>query len=178
MELRQIKSHPYFPFRNFRSDDLAFLLLELYWVELFKDIVPPSAVESWRPQFPADRADGNPILHVINRSMSPPRALRIIQRFNEDRLVELDLDRMSEVRFSGDAYVPFVPGLTEEAVDEDGTTPVDELVISSDISESCERLAREFIKAWCVEPMMKTAMRERIDAYWKRIRSHLIEATE
>jgi hypothetical protein len=75
----QIKNHPLFPFGDFKSNDLAFLLLELYWAELFKSVLTEEGeltLDRWQPQSPADR-DGNPILHVVDRSVMPLRALRI-----------------------------------------------------------------------------------------------------
>lgn len=181
MNLDQLKRHPYYPFRNFRTDDLAFLLLELYWAELFPKIISGNQdgvrhIREWVAQSPADRENGNPVFHVINRSNSPFRALRIIQRFNTEGLVELDLDKLSPVRFTGDAYVAFVPGLTYGATDDDGTTPIEELLISSDISDPCERLNTALIRKWCVERVSVETMQQTVDAYWKRVRENLIEA--
>ena len=180
MTLEQIKRHPYYPFRKFRTDDLSFLMLELYWAELFRTVLSSGEmgkhlIAGWMPQSAADRTDGNPIFHVINRSISPFRALRIIQRFNTEGLVELDLSKLEPIRFTGDAYVPFVPGLSYGATDTDGTTPIDELLISSDISEPCENLNRTFITKWCLERIPMETMRQDLDDYWKRIRENLIE---
>ena len=153
MNLDQLKRHPYYPFRDFGGNDLSFLLLELYWAELLRLTLrsaqgAENPVSLLKPVYPAER-DGNPILHVINRSLPVPRVLRIIQRFNTENLRALDLDTISSVRFSGDAYVPFVPGLTYGAIDCDGRTPVDELVISSGgISAACERFFESFVHKW------------------------------
>lgn len=103
MTLDQIKKHPLFPFRDFRSNDLAFHFLELYWEELFKSSSTSSnglSMIEWTPLSAPDRDDANPIFHAIDRSTIPPRALRIIQRFNEDNLVELDLEKHSPIRFT------------------------------------------------------------------------------
>jgi len=178
--LDQIKRHPYYPFRDFRTNDLSFLMLELYWAELFRTVLTESgdyeAIEKWIPQAPADRQDSNPILDLMDRSTSRLRELRIIQRFNTEDLPELDLDNPAPIHFSEDAYVPFAPGLTYGATDEDGSTPVDELVISSDISEACERLNREFIKKWCVDRVSVEAMQQALDDYWNFVRKNLIES--
>ncbi len=178
MDLAGIKAHPYYPFRNFRSDDIAFLMLEMYWAELFREVVGAGGderVAAWRPAAPADREDGNPILSVIDRTTKPVRALRLVQRFNVQELVALDLDHLGPTRFRGDAYVPFVPDLTAGATDDDGITPADELVISSDLSDVCERLARALIAKWCVERVDPSAMRQILDGYWSRVRDCLIE---
>lgn len=180
MTLDQIKRHPYYPFRDFRSNDLSFLMLELYWAELFRAVLTESgaskAIENWIPQAPAERTDGNPILDVMNRSTSPLRELRIIQRFNTEGLAELDLGNPVPVHFSGDAYVPFVPGLTYGATDEGGVAAVEELVISSDISEACERLNREFIRKWCVDRVSVETMQQVLDGYWNLVRKNLVES--
>jgi hypothetical protein len=139
--LEELRRHPYYPFRDFGGNDLSFLLLELYWAELLRAALrgAKEPEESGRlvvPLSPAER-DGNPILHVIDRSLPVPRVLRVIQRFNTEDLPALDLDQLSPVRFIADAYVPFAPGLTYGAVDSDGDTAVDELVIASDVSSAC-----------------------------------------
>jgi hypothetical protein len=180
LTLDEIKRHPYYPFTNFRSNDLEFLLLEFYWAELFKEIIealPDHSKHQWTPRTPADRADGNPIFNIIDRSSSPLRSLRIIQRFNTEGLPELDLEKPSPVRFTTDAYVPFVPGLTYGATDEDGTTPVEELVISSDISAACEHLNRAIVGRWCVQRAAVPAMQQTLDDYWTSVRTQLIESS-
>ncbi len=180
MTLDQIKRHPYYSFRDFRSNDLSFLMLELYWAELFRTVLTESgghqAIAKWIPQAPAERVDGNPMFDVLDRLTSPFRELRIIQRFNSERLAELDLENPVPIHFTGDAYVPFVPGLTYGATDEDGSSPVEELVISSDISEPCERLNREFIRKWCVERVSVETMQQALDGYWNLVRKNLIES--
>lgn len=180
MTLDELKRHPYYPFRNFQTDDLAFLLLELYWTALFRRILEEKKkgeqwVGPWVPRSPADREDGNPIFSVIDRSVSVPRALRIVQRFNTQGLAELDLGTLSPIRFTGDAYVAFVPGLTYGATDDDGSTPMEELLISSDVSEPCERLNHRLIEKWCVERVSVEEMQKMVDAYWESVREKLIE---
>jgi hypothetical protein len=179
VNLNQIKQHPYYPFRDFDGNDLSFLLLELYWAELLRWTLraAPGAqatVSLPKPICPAER-DGNPILHVVDRSLPLPRTLRVIQRFNTENLPALDLDTFSPVGFTGDAYVPFVPGLTYGAVDSDGSSPIEELVISSDISSACERLFELFVHKWYVERVTPQAMQQSLDAYWKAVEENLIE---
>jgi len=180
MNFDQIKAHPLFPFREFRTDDLAFLRLELYWAELFREIIGAepngaSRLTAWCPAASADREDGNPILSVIDRTARPIRAVRIVQRFNDHGLPEVDLAHLAPVRFRGDAYVPFVPDIGRDATDDDGTTPVEELLISSDVTDACERLARGLIGKWCVDRVSPAHMQQMLDAYWQRVRENLIE---
>jgi hypothetical protein len=175
MTIDELKRHPYYPLRRFRSDDLAFLLLELYWVELFRGVLSETPkggqdIVRWEPQCPADREEGNQIFHVADRSVSPPRALRIVQRFNTEGLPELDLPSFAPLRFARDAYVAFVPDPTVGATDDDGMTPIEELVVASDVSEPCERFARTLIRQWCLERVSVAVMRSMLDAYWTRVR--------
>lgn len=174
MNLDEIKRHPNFPFRNFCTDDLEFLMLELYWAELFKNALPQGLIEVWNPELPADR-EGNPILFVVNRSVISPRILRVIVRFNDQHLAELNLDTFEKVQFKDDAFVPFVPDLTRGALDEDMITPIEELVISSSVSDSCERLFREYVKLWCCEWLSVDNMLVRLNDYWNKINSSLVE---
>jgi hypothetical protein len=146
MKLGRIKRHLYFPFRDFRSSDLSLPMLELYWAELFLTVLTESgvhkAVEKWIPQASAGRMDGNPILVVMDRVSSPLRRLRIMQRFNSEGLVELDLDNPVPVHFSGDAYEPFVPGLTYGATDDDAGPVWIKPCIST--QHQCRKLAAHF----------------------------------
>jgi hypothetical protein len=173
MTLNEIRNHPHFPFRSFRNDDLEFLLLEQYWVELFREIVGQACGGAWTPLFPADREEGNPMLHLVDRSASPPRMLRIIQRFNTASLPELDLDTFEEVTFEDDAYVPFVPGLTNNAISPETLGSAEELVLSSDVTPACERMLRQFIGAWCSERVPVSVMESMISEFWGKVKPRL-----
>jgi len=151
MTLEEIKKHPNYPFKNFRKDNIEFLMLELYWAELFKDSLKEDAAGLWVTELPADREEGNPMLFVVNREVNPPRIVRVIQRFNDERFPELNLDTFEPVRFKNDAYVAYAPDITRGGLDDDMKTPVDELVISSSVSESCEKHFKMCIKLWCIE---------------------------
>lgn len=178
MDLREIKKHPHFPFRDFESNDLEFLLLELYWAELFRSFAQekgnPGRETDWVPVFPAAR-DGNPILHLVNRTRSVPRFLRIVQRFNTERLPEVSLESNDPVAFSTDAYVPFVPGLTVGAVDPHDLSPAEELLIASDVSDACEKLLRRFVDMWCFRYVAASEMGESIAAFWADIDARLVQ---
>jgi hypothetical protein len=176
MTLDQIKRHPYYPFANFRDDDLAFLLLELYWAELLAEVLDGSPhAADWQVQAPADREDGNPVLSVINRHQRPARALRIVQRFNDRGLAALDLEGAQPLQFSGDAYVSFVPDLSQGALDDDGVTPIEELLIASDVSAACETLNRRWLTRWCVALAPQAEMQRELDDYWAAVRTRLVE---
>ena len=175
MTLDDIRRHPHYPFADFQGNDLSFLMLELYWVELFAHALAQAGGDAghWQPQAPADREDGNPILQLINRQLQPPRVLRVVQRFNTEHLPALDLQTLAPVATTGDVYVAFVPGLTTGAVDDDGSSPIDELVISSDLSPACEKLFAHFAARWCAQPVSEAQMRQAEQAYWARVNAAL-----
>ena len=177
MTLIEIKRHPSFPFRDFVTNDLSFLLLELYWAELFRSVLQDAGypAQDWVPLFPADRLDGNPILFLINRTLHPFRELRIIQHFNTDHFPELNLEQLAPVHFTDGVHNPFIPSLSYEKTDDDGVTPADELVLFSDISEACERLNRDFIRKWCVECVSVDSMQQTLRTYWTYIKQYLID---
>ena len=180
MNLEDIKAHPDFPFSEFQNNDLQFLMLELYWAELFRSAAltdQGSALHSdqWQVRYPADRDEGNPILSLINRGMLPPRALRVIQRFNTEQLPALILEDLAPVEYRDDVYVPFVPDLTGGAIDDDGQSPIEELVISSDVSPPCEALFSALIQDWCVKQVGLEKMQTTLDAFWVKVRKNLIQ---
>lgn len=175
MKLEQIKQHPDFPFRDFRRNDLQFLMLELYWAELLRDSLPKAIAADWGPEWAADPLDGSPILSVSNRKLMPPRMLDIIQTFNDDQSPELNLETWELITYRGDVHIPFYPSLTYGGLDQDMETPIEELVIYSDVSEVCERMVRDYIRLWCVERISEDQMDEVQKAYWERFDAVLID---
>jgi len=178
MTLEDIKKHPNYPFKKLRDNNVEFLMLELYWAELFKEALKDEAFDSWVAEFPADPEDGNPILYVVNRKVNPPRMLRVTQRFNDECLPELNLDTFEPVHFENDAYVPYVPDITRGALDDDMTTPVDELVISSSVSETCEKYFRMYIDLWCIKFADQNTILAHLDDYWKKVNDSLIQKNQ
>jgi hypothetical protein len=175
MTLADIKKHPNYPFKNFRDDNIEFLMLELYWAELFKEALEDEVIDSWVAELPADREDGNPILYVVNRKVNPPRIVRVIQRFNDECFPELNLNTFDPVHFENDAYVPYVPDISQGALDNDMITPVNELVISSSVSEVCEKYFRMHVGLWCIEFVDQKTMLAQLDDYWKKVNDSLIQ---
>ncbi|GEM_PF-1374343 len=177
MKLEQIKRHPDFPFRDFRSNDLQFLMLELYWAELLREILPESVAADWGPEWAANPS-GSPILSVSNRQVMPPRMLRIIQSVNDDRFPELNLETREPVTYRGDVYIPCGPSLTYGGIDQDLKTPIEELVIFSEVSEVCERMVRDYVRLWCVERVSEKRMEEVEETYEARLDAVLIDLEE
>ncbi len=178
MTLDKIKNHPQFPFVNFQKNNIDFLMLELYWVELFSDILGENIVKSWKPELVADQEDGNPIFVVANRNNNVPRIIRVIQRFNIRALPELNLNTLDTIYFTDDAFVPYAPDISRGATDFDMLTQVDELVISSTVSDDCEKIFREHIKLWCVDLVSLDTMLGYVNDYWKKVNSKLIQNLE
>ncbi len=179
IKLDDIKRHHRYPFADFVTNDLSLLMLEMYWAELIGSILIKAGNETsalgWLPAVPADRLEGNPILQIIDRGTVPPRQLRIIQKFNSTDAPAFDLATLAKLRYTDEVYVPYSPSLTYEGLDEDGETPIEELVIFSDISDPCERLHRQFVTKWCIDRVSVPSMHEMVAEYWKLIQANLIE---
>jgi len=156
--LSQIKAHPYFPFRDFRENPMSFLMLELYWVELFAEVVG-DAVSEWRALSDA-APDGNPILSFVNDSHA--RALRVIQKANDD-----SKPTYPEARGEG-AYYGLQAWLNVGRT-ADGEVELNELVLFADLSEAAEREARSFIKLHCVELAPESVLEKAIKDYEDRV---------
>lgn len=172
MSLSEIKSHPRFPFRDFAENVEDARLLRKYWRELFRRALRQNT-RGWVQMYPADLTDGNPILSFINRGARPYRALRVVQRFNHESLPELTLESNDIVYFEDDAYVPFAPMLNNEFLDIDGETSIEELVISSDISDKCEYYFRSIVREWCTMRIPLHLMEAHIGTYWDIVNSRL-----
>lgn len=65
MKLSEIIAHPLFPFSDFRDNDASFLMLELYWAALARDVLGAEASASAAPLQAAERdveAFGDPLM--------------------------------------------------------------------------------------------------------------------
>jgi len=156
--LAQIKSHPDFPFAGFRENPLSFLMLELYWTELFRDIAG-GILRDWMVL--ADAApDGNPILSVVNCSNA--RALRIIQKVNDE-----GKPRYPDHQGEG-AYYDFQAWLNTGYLS-DGEVELNELVLFADVSTQAEREARALIRLHCVELASVAVVEDAIRAFENRV---------
>jgi len=154
----QIKEHPSYPFDDFRDNPLSFLMLELYWVELFAEVVGNDITE-WCP-FWETEPDGNPILSLKNTSYL--RAIRVIQKLNDD-----SKPMYPDVRGEG-AYYGLQAWLNITQT-ENGESELNELVLFSDTSENAEREARSFISLYCVQLASEADVEDAIVAYENRV---------
>jgi hypothetical protein len=154
----QIKLHPAFPFLDFRTEPTSFLMLELYWAELFREVVG-EALEGWSVLADAE-PDGNPILSVYNDGDG--RALRVIQKVNDEGKAPLP-ERQGE-----GVYYPLQAWLNVASTP-DGDAALNELVLFADASELAEAEARALIKLHCVEAAVESTLEAAIRAYEDRV---------
>lgn len=153
--LQHIKAHPGFPFTDFKTDTLSFLLLELYWAELARDILGEHE-QSWRPGQEADGEDGNPILNLYNPKTS--RSVRVIQKSNDE-------NRPTFPNSKGEGtYYPFQPWMSG-SMTQDGETELNELVMAADLSDVAEKLVRDFFQRHCIDEMSPEDMEASIRDY-------------
>ena len=157
--LAQIKAHPNYPFDNFLKDDVSFLMAELYWPELFKDIMQ-EAVSDWEPYGVPAARDGNPIFSVFSRASA--RAFRVIQKFNED-----GKPRYPDATGAG-AYYPVQPWMNHTFTLR-GDEELLELVLFSDCSALAEDINRTFITSHCVKKQSADEMEKLIALYERRV---------
>ncbi len=139
--LDQIKAHPSFPFTDFRTDTLAFLMVELYWAELAREILG-SVIESWQPGQEADGKDGNPILHLYDKTTF--RSVRVILKFNDENRSPFPSSK------GENTYYSFQPWMSV-SMTPDGSAELNELVVAADLTEFAESQTRKFFKLHCLD---------------------------
>lgn len=154
--LRYLKQHPLFPFRDYRTDELQYMNLELYWLYLFKDVIGGNADGSWRAwHAPDDAHEGNPIFSAINLELK--RGIRVIQHTQEEG--------QSHYAQGGD-YFPFQPYLNHTVAEPfEPELEILELCFLADVSEESEKRSREIWKQFCVDLVSEPVMEELIRRY-------------
>ncbi|MCF0043635.1 hypothetical protein [Dyadobacter fanqingshengii] len=156
--LAQIKAHPNFPFSDFEDDDRSFLMLELYWAQLFYEAIKENR-QDWACLTKAEM-DGNPIFTAT--SLLLKRQLTIIQKVNRSQKPVYPGTR-GEGAFYG-LQVWRNNGSTI-----DGTTSLNELVLYADVSSETEQEALRFIKLHCIDLEDEQVLERAIIAYEKRV---------
>lgn len=151
--VQHIKYQPSFPFRDFETDELQYMYLELYWVYLFKSVIGENVDRAWTAFHPPSlERDGNPIFSVVNRSLG--RAVRVIhQQMGEGDVAYRE----------GGRYYPLYAFLSnlEDRGDEAGA-PIVELGLVADLSDEGEAAARRFIAMFCVDRVTPAEMERAI----------------
>ena len=161
VNLEQLRTHPSFPFTGFMGNDLEFLLLEMFWVELFRSCFEnPEQIAYWEPLYPAER-DGSPILVMANNRSS--RAFRVLMRINKDNL---PLYERKAPDVPGKYFLPFDLWLTD-ILNSTGEKRYSGLVVSTDMSPSALSLAEKAMSAFCKDEFSTERMRSMIDEYYK-----------
>lgn len=156
--LTDIRQHPAFPFADWRTDDLQFLMLELYWAERVRAVLG-NDIAGYVPLFDTER-DGNPILNVVHRDSL--RGLRLIVREKEEgKPVYPDAVGL------GVAY-PLQPFMNKGRL-EDGETPVNQLVLSVLLDERVSDHVDTFIRRHCIE----CASVDEMEALIRRYEDHV-----
>jgi hypothetical protein len=138
--LAQIKSHPDFPFERYQDDSLAFLMLELYWAQMFSELVGENAPD-WVP-LQAAETDGNPILSV--GSLASRRALRVIHKVNEEHKPPYPSLRGEGAYYGLQAWLG-------SGMDPEGATELDELVLFADLGQNIEADVARLVRLHCIE---------------------------
>jgi len=156
--LEQIKLHPSFPFSDFENNTLSFLMLELYWGQLFAEKMKDKG-KDWSSLREAEM-DGNPIFCVT--SLSQKRQLKVIQKINEEnKPVYPSLQGES-------AYYPLQAWLNKSRT-LDGITALNELVLFADLSSYAEKEALKLIQLHCIDLADIVTVEKAIQDYENRV---------
>ena len=156
--LEEIKSHSNFPFADFGSDPLSFLMLELYWSQLFAETMGKNGV-GWSSLTEA-QMDGNPIFSVT--SLSLLRKLRIIHKVNEGNLPAYPASKGEGTHYPLQAWL-------NNSYTTDGNTALNELVLAADLSSEAEREALKLITLHCIDLADTTTVDNAICDYEDRV---------
>lgn len=156
--LSQIKSHPDFPFADFESNPLSFLMLELYWAQLFAELMKDNAGD-WKSLRKAEM-DGNPIFSTT--SLALKRQLTVIHKINTN-------NKPAYPAFVGEGTYYGLQAWLNNGYTADGETPLNELVLYADLSAETEKEAIKFIRSHCLELVDGETMQQNINDYEDRI---------
>lgn len=153
--LEQIKAHPAFPFVRFREDEPQYMMVELYWLELWKTVLGPVSAEYVAWLEPDGAQEGNPIFSALHEP--PSRGVVIKSKWMEEG--------QSHWR-GGGRYFPFQPYVARYPVGTEGPEPsVMTLVMLADVSAEAEQHVSEFLRAFCVERVSWEELEAKCAAY-------------
>jgi hypothetical protein len=162
--LAEIRLHPDFPFANWQTDDLSFLMSELYWSCLAEETIGEEA-SYWKPEFDSER-DGNPILTIVNRSSL--RGLRVVMLMPKINISIADIStNNSEEDISAPPF-DLYPYLNVGKL-ADGETDVSELVLLARIGVGTEELVRKLIHLHCVQAVSAQSLEAEITDYERHL---------
>jgi hypothetical protein len=152
--LDDIRRHPKFPFDAWQTDDISFLMLELYWAELVRVILGDEMV-NYTALWDTER-DGNPILTITNQTAR--RGLRLIMLENEEKKPPYP------EKTGPDAFYCLHPFMNNTRLP-DGETPVVELVMCVSIDDRYTSYFEYLLRLHCCDYVSVEQMEEAIVVY-------------
>ncbi|GEM_PF-6029886 len=159
MNLEQLRKHPSFPFIHFEENDLEFLLLEMFWIELFRSCFNnPEELAHWKSLYPAER-DASPVLVMANDITN--RAIHVQLRVNEDNSPIYTAQASAEAN----CFLPFDLWL-DELFESTGEKRYSGLVISTDMSAQALSFAEKAMTRFCRDLFSAEKTQEMIDQYY------------
>jgi hypothetical protein len=152
--LDDIRRHPKFPFDAWQTDDVSFLMLELYWAELVR-VILGDEMANYLPLWDTER-DGNPILTITNQTAR--RGLRLIMIENEENKPPYPEKTgpsafYSLYPFTSDSFLP------------DGETPINELGMFLRLDERYTSYFEYLVRLHCCDYVSVERMEEEISIY-------------
>lgn len=149
-----IRRHPAFPFPDWQTDDVQFLMLKRYWAEYVRSILGAD-VAGFTPLYDIER-DGNPILSLVHSGTL--RGLRLVVHSNDaGKPVYPDATGPG-------AFYPLYAFLNRGCLP-DGETPVNELVLLVSPDARKSGYVDAFIRLHCLEGMAADEMEAQLLKY-------------
>jgi hypothetical protein len=152
--LEDIRRHPKFPFPDWKEDDISFLMLEIYWAELVRQILGDEMV-NYTPLWDTER-DGNPILTITN--VNARRGLRLVMIENDEKKVPYP------EKTGADAFYALYPFISHGRLP-DGETPVEELGMFLQLDERYGSYFEYLVRLHCCDYVTIDRMEEEIISY-------------
>jgi hypothetical protein len=160
MNLEQLRKHSAFPFVNFEKSDLEFLLLEMFWIELFRSCFSDQKrIDQWHPLYPAER-DASPILAMANDTLN--RAVRVHLRINEDNS---PLYSTPATVVGDNGFLPFDLWL-DDIFESSGQRSYSGLVLSTEMSAQALIFTEKAMTLFCHDLVPEEKIQEIIDKYY------------
>lgn len=166
MTLEKLYLHHSFPFSNFQKSDTEFVLMKMFWVELFRSSVSKKELQNWQVLFPAER-DGNPILHMAN--LVTKHSLYIGIRTNEkNNPIYQPHDPFIDDEYIERYFLPFDLYL-RQGFDQSGTIELSGLGISTEMSPKAIEMSKEVICLFCQNKNPEQKIEQMINSYYKEL---------
>ena len=156
MTLSEIKQHPLFPFKDFKTNDTAFLMLELFWTAIAYEALGEKLSQQCQPIMSANR-DGNSILFFWL-----PKANRAIKVILFDIVDDMDETIDGEEYLYSPLYM-YIGNCMTSYTSSDGYE-IDKLVIDFDMNYlKYEGFIIDAIRAYLIHTIENEKMDENIE---------------